>query len=400
MEESLSLKQNTDKAESSIYSLTTEDFFKNITQQPVYAALSKKGQDALLFIHSFFTALHGRTLTGLYLNDLARLEEDVEQFRTLVTHVFDNSAEQALIGLAERISSDRSTVLIASLLNQQDLAHVYKNASERFNEILSTATERLNKAKELENALSDTYNQQLEKLLQIQASFNKSEEGIKGLFAAVEGIKEGIEKEYKNFRDEHFKVMEVEQQEFLNRLKETTEAELETIKKPLRDISSSTVAKLNAKEFDAEATSHNYWSFLWLMISAALLVGLGFMGFRFNAEISSAPPQQVGNAIEATAFRVLLFSLGTFALVFSTRTYSSHRHNFVINRHRRNALTTFQIFANGSDDPQVKNAILLQAAQCIFSPQVSGYVRNEADTVTNTPVVNLIENLTKQSGST
>lgn len=397
MQETLSLSQYADKVYSLIQSLTTEHFFENITQNPVYLASSDKGKEALLFIRRYFASLHGHSLMGLYANDLEALEADTEQAYTLLNRPPDGTTEQELIGLASRLSSERSAALAVTLVNQEEVSRVYRNASRRFDEVLTEATQKLDELKQLQKTIEEISLDQLEKQSSIDTSFEEGQDKIKGLFDSIDRLKESNENEYAKFKKSLFETMEAQQRDWVNQVRDTTNAELEAIKKPLREISSFTGAKLNAKEFDAEADSHNMWSFVWLVISAGLLVGLGYMGFRFNAEISTAAPQQVGNAIEATAFRVLLFSLGTFALIFSTRTYSSHRHNFVINRHRRNALATFQTFANGSDDPQVKNAILLQAAQCIFSPQVSGYVRNESDTVTNTPVVNLIENLTKQT---
>ena len=59
--------------------------------------------------------------------------------------------------------------------------------------------------------------------------------------------------------------------------------------------------------------------------------------------------------------------------------YRAHRHNFVINRHRLNALSTFEAFAKATDDQQIKNAVLLQATQCIFGPQPTGYISGESE---------------------
>jgi hypothetical protein len=78
--------------------------------------------------------------------------------------------------------------------------------------------------------------------------------------------------------------------------------------------------------------------------------------------------------------RFFLLSLLFTGLIFALRQFSAACHNVVVNRHRQNALSTFQTFvAAAGDDKEVKHAILLQATQAIFAPQQSGYLKNESD---------------------
>jgi|GEM_PF-1145339 len=77
--------------------------------------------------------------------------------------------------------------------------------------------------------------------------------------------------------------------------------------------------------------------------------------------------------IQFTLAKVVLFTIGLSAAFWSARVYRSHSHNSVINRHRANALTSFQEFADKATDPDVKNAVLLQTTACIYAPQPSGF---------------------------
>lgn len=396
MEENFSNEQYANRVAKVINSVTTEAYFENVTDGPGYEASNEKAKEALLYVRNFFASLRYVDLKSLYRNELEGLYEDLQQFDRLLTNEPVGTIQTTVIELANRISSQRLGPIAYALAKQDGLSEVYKSAAQRLQDQFQSAQQTLNEVGNVQETALRANQEQLESLIKTRELLKDIEAQSVQLQFKIKILEEDVTNDFSTFKNGLFETANDQQREWLEALRTDTEADLEGIKKPLRDISSAEVAKLNALAFHREATAHNVWSFVWLFISAALLVGLGYMGLRFNSEIATAAPQEVGNAIEATAFRVLLFSLGTFALVFSTRTYSSHRHNFVINRHRRNALATFQTFANGSDDSQVRNAILLQAATCIFSPQVSGYVRNESDTVTNTPVVNLIENLTKQ----
>jgi hypothetical protein len=51
----------------------------------------------------------------------------------------------------------------------------------------------------------------------------------------------------------------------------------------------------------------------------------------------------------------------------------------LINRHRQNALRTFETFVASTTQPQVKDAVLLETTKAIFAPQSSGYSKGGGD---------------------
>jgi len=50
-----------------------------------------------------------------------------------------------------------------------------------------------------------------------------------------------------------------------------------------------------------------------------------------------------------------------------------------VNRHKATTLQTFEAFIDGSSREEVKEAILLQAAESAFEPESSGFLRTEGD---------------------
>jgi hypothetical protein len=82
--------------------------------------------------------------------------------------------------------------------------------------------------------------------------------------------------------------------------------------------------------------------------------------------------------IQFSIIKVLVISGGFYALSVCMKNYRAYKHNQVLNKHRHNALTTFETFTKSTEDPQTKNAILLEATHTIFGNQNTGY--NNAET--------------------
>ena len=71
-----------------------------------------------------------------------------------------------------------------------------------------------------------------------------------------------------------------------------------------------------------------------------------------------------------TVPKLIILSVFFSALIWAAKNYQAHRHNYVINRHRQDSLSTFEGFVSAAgDDTETKNAVLLQATQSIFASQ-------------------------------
>jgi hypothetical protein len=94
--------------------------------------------------------------------------------------------------------------------------------------------------------------------------------------------------------------------------------------------------------------------------------------------------------------KVILFTIGLSAAYWSARVYRSHRHNFIVNKHRANALTSFQEFVATAADQEVKNAVLLQTTSCIYAPQPTGFSSsNDTDGDSPLKVLEIVRNFQK-----
>ena len=68
-------------------------------------------------------------------------------------------------------------------------------------------------------------------------------------------------------------------------------------------------------------------------------------------------------------------------------------HNYVVNKHRQNALSTFETFVKSTDDNDTKNAVLIQATRSIFSPQHTGFSAQEGESSTSPAIHEIIRNV-------
>lgn len=178
----------------------------------------------------------------------------------------------------------------------------------------------------------------------------------------------------------------------------------------VREVAKETGIAAHAKLFKDEADKHNTMSKWWLGVTASLALLTGFFAwYNYNkvfdalqAAVSAPPlPQGASPPIGTTALaiqfavaKLIGFSILFSAVVWAGRVYRAHRHNVVVNRHRQNAMGTFEVFVKAaSADDQTKNAVLLQATQCIFSPQSTGYLGAEKEPEGVSQLVEVIRSL-------
>jgi hypothetical protein len=151
----------------------------------------------------------------------------------------------------------------------------------------------------------------------------------------------------------------------------------------------------HARYFGDEADHFRKNGYIWL--AAIILLGLVIAGYaicllKYNPISGKDSLELVSHLLP----RVLFISVLSFALAWCAKNYSSSRHNYVINRHRRNALSTFQIFTSATHDPQTKDAVLMQATKSIFDQQPSGYLRNEPDSAQGSQIIEIVKGIQKK----
>jgi hypothetical protein len=138
----------------------------------------------------------------------------------------------------------------------------------------------------------------------------------------------------------------------------------------------------HSKVFAEQADEHLIASRWWLV--ATVLTGiLTLVVATWSISWFMKDYEQLkitGYAIQFAITKMVIFSILYFTLVWVSRNYRSNRHNYVINKHRQNALSTFKTFVDAvKEDPAIQNTILNKTTDCIFSHEVTGYLPKEPD---------------------
>jgi hypothetical protein len=103
---------------------------------------------------------------------------------------------------------------------------------------------------------------------------------------------------------------------------------------------------------------------------------LSFRNDWFNITGNSSDASKI-NYVNVIA-KFFVFSLGIFAVNFCFKQYSIHRNLEELNRHRKNALKSFQLFSDSiTSDPESRNALMLQVAKAIYDHSPTGYLSSK-----------------------
>jgi hypothetical protein len=151
----------------------------------------------------------------------------------------------------------------------------------------------------------------------------------------------------------------------------------------------------HAVYFSAEAELHDKASKRWLLFTSILGLFTAAFAYQTYVKASSFLHDTTVVLDGPRALQLALAKFIGFSILFSVtlwcgRVYKAHRHNYIINRHRQNALSSFEAFAESSTDPQTKNAVLLQATQSIFAPQATGFGHSDGEMQNPAQMIELI----------
>lgn len=150
----------------------------------------------------------------------------------------------------------------------------------------------------------------------------------------------------------------------------------------------------HAIHFMEEAQAHYKKTWYWLaatILLAVITIGYGvFNIWYYTTKILSVPTPQL---VQITISKIIVFSILYFGIIWTGKIYKSHWHNYVVNKHRQNALSSFETFVKATSDDQTKNAVLLQATQSIFSQQNSGFVSQDSEPAASPKILEIIRNI-------
>lgn len=113
----------------------------------------------------------------------------------------------------------------------------------------------------------------------------------------------------------------------------------------------------------------------WTILTASALGIYAALSVFFH-KIPFISPSNTYEAVQLGISKVLIFAVLGYMLILCAKNFLTHSHNEVVNKHRQNALLTFNALVEAAGTDERRDVILTYAAACIFSPQETGYVKS------------------------
>ena len=144
------------------------------------------------------------------------------------------------------------------------------------------------------------------------------------------------------------------------------------------------------EDFKDEAERQRGIDQRWLIAAVGLVIGTVVAAFcmgKIPIKVDATIPQVVQIF---TSKAVILGALFT-AMIWCGRQYRSAQHQIATNKHRANALRTFQAFTKAASDEETRNVVLLETTKSIFALTPSDYLDNEAASGNGVKVVEVVK---------
>lgn len=158
---------------------------------------------------------------------------------------------------------------------------------------------------------------------------------------------------------------------------ESSKEEIDRILADTRKAAAEQGVTQQAAYFKSESDLHNSEAEKWRSITVWTAIGLvGYSAASIALhKIPWLTPTDNYAAFQLAASKVLIFIVIAYMLVLSARNFLSHKHNEIVNRHRQNALLTFQALVDAAGQKEAQDVVLSYASACIFAPQETGYTK-------------------------
>jgi len=155
--------------------------------------------------------------------------------------------------------------------------------------------------------------------------------------------------------------------------------EMENILNSAREASGKIGVSRHSNIFQDEALKHKKLSYRWAIATGGAAIITLSIAYLFTFVLTTGSANNLNIMLRESIGKLAILSVSFYLLVWCSRNYFASRHNYIVNRHRQNALNTFETFVNASEDPSTKDAVLVEATESIFSFRNSGYKKESED---------------------
>lgn len=245
---------------------------------------------------------------------------------------------------------------------------------------------------------TDSYNVRTQLINQVERQY----ESLFGALSGVVSFLSSLQKDFAALERDARAAVQAAKDRANEAVEELTkqQARAQEILDEVRRVAAEQGVSQQATYFQQEGERHEKAAKAWQKYTVCIAIGLGSFA-ALTATMHKWGWLRPDGAYETAQFvvsKVLLFGVVVYMLVLSARTLLAHRHNAVINRHRYNALLTFNALADAAKGPENRDIVLAHAAACIYAPQDTGYTKNQSHPETIGNVVQTLPRLMASSG--
>ncbi len=238
---------------------------------------------------------------------------------------------------------------------------------------------RQNLANELQNSILQVWNRVAPWLAYLAYQSGSLDENVKQL-AALRSEAEGILNEAKS---------EIE----------VTKKEIDKIVIAARDSAGKVGVAHHTVDFAGEADGYETVAHRWLLGTAVMAAATVVSVLLLWKFLPIPPKVDTAFVIQVTATKFVVIGLFLTATLWCGHLYKTSKHQESVNKHRANALKTFQTFVEAASDPSVRDAVLLETTRSIFAITSSGYLgRSDSAADGSSKIVEVVKSFSGKEG--
>jgi hypothetical protein len=145
----------------------------------------------------------------------------------------------------------------------------------------------------------------------------------------------------------------------------------------VRKVAAEQGVSQQARYFQEESEDHDKQAQIWRKwtVYTSLVLAVDAVLSAFMHKLSWLAPSNSFESVQLGLSKFLIFAVLAYLVLLCARNFLSHTHNAIVNKHRQNALLTFNALVDAAGSEERRDVILTYAAACIFSPQDTGYTK-------------------------
>ncbi|MCF6216983.1 MAG: hypothetical protein L3J58_12540 [Emcibacter sp.] len=192
-----------------------------------------------------------------------------------------------------------------------------------------------------------------------------------------------------------------EAQQELRTAKEYTKnkkTEVDTIVDAAKTAAAEVGVQSFTQDFDGQATDAKDAAKKWLMASGIFAALTLLASILFISLFAPEEGSSTSTIIQISLSKIVSIGILFTATLWCGKIYKALKHQQAVNSHKAHALKTFQAFVEASNDPTIRDAVLMETTRSIFSIGASGYLEaGQNSTVSSPTVIEVIKGVSETS---